>query len=226
VIEGPAVDNLDEKKCNYLIQIWESYVRRSNDTEKIVSEITKYGFFKILALLYYKLKDIELKISMNKVFCDLLSLNDNQNEILINDGIIKFLAQEIERFQFSKVEILKYIIFSCINIAKGTIGQNELLCNSGIIYKIIDITNFYINDNLDKEIRDLLINCIICLCNAINGSAGKTRENITSSYMRMLEWVTVTYIPKFDLGFPLFIHLYVSLTLTQGKDKGWRRNFF
>jgi len=55
---------------------------------------------------------------------------------------------------------------------------------------------------------------------------GKTRENITSSYMRMLEWVTVTYIPKFDLGFPLFIHLYVSLTLTQGKDKGWRRNFF
>lgn len=55
---------------------------------------------------------------------------------------------------------------------------------------------------------------------------GKTRENITSSYMRMLEWVTVTCMPKFDLGLPLFIHLYVSLTLTQGKDKGWRRNFF
>ena len=174
------IDNslFDEKNCNYLIQIWESYVRRSNYAEKIVNEITKDGFFKILALLYYKLKGIELKINMNKVFCDLLSLSDNQNEVLINDGIIKFLAQEIERYQYSKVDILKYIIFSCINIAKGTIGHNELLCNSGIIYKIIDITNFYINDNLDKEIRDLLINCITCLCNAINGSTGKTRENI------------------------------------------------
>lgn len=174
------IDNslFDERMCNYLIQIWESYAKKRNDAEKIVIEITKDGFFKILVLLYYKLKGIELKINMNKVFCDLLSLNDNQNEILINNGIITFLAQEIERYQFSKVDILKYIIFSCINIAKGTIGHNELLCNSGIIYKIIDITNFYINDNLDKEIRDLLINCIICLCNAINGSAGKTRENI------------------------------------------------
>ena len=174
------IDNslFDESKCNYLIQIWESYVRRRNDAEKIVNEITKDGFFKVLAILYYKLKDIELKISMNKVFCDLLSLSDSQNEILINDGIIKFLAQEIERYQFSKVDILKYIIFSCLNIAKGTIGHNEILCNSGIIYKIMDITNFYINDNLDKEITDLLINCIICLSNAINGSIGKSRENI------------------------------------------------
>ena len=47
------IDNFsfDEKKCNYLIQIWESYVRRSNDAEKIVCEITKDGFFKILVLL-------------------------------------------------------------------------------------------------------------------------------------------------------------------------------
>lgn len=174
------IDNslLDENKCNYLIQIWEIYVKRRNDVEKIVNEITKDGFFKVLAMLYYKLNNIELKINMNKVFCDLLSLSDNQNEILINDGIIKFLAQEIERYQFSKVQLLKYIIFSCVNIAKGTIGHNEVLCNSGIIYKIIDITNFYINDNLDKEIRDLLINCIICLSNAIIGSMGKTRENI------------------------------------------------
>ena len=91
------IDNslLDENKCNYLIQIWEIYVKRRNDVEKIVNEITKDGFFKVLAMLYYKLNNIELKINMNKVFCDLLSLSDNQNEILINDGIIKFLAQEI-----------------------------------------------------------------------------------------------------------------------------------
>ena len=38
---------------------------------------------------------------------------------------------------------------------------------------------------------------------------GKTRENITSSYMRMLEWVTITCIPKFDLGLALYTSICI-----------------
>ena len=38
---------------------------------------------------------------------------------------------------------------------------------------------------------------------------GKTRENITSSYMRMLEWVTVTCMPEFDLGLPVYTSICI-----------------
>jgi hypothetical protein len=174
------IDNLifDESQAYNLITMWKYYTMERKDREKIINEIIKDNFTKILILIYYKIKQIEIKEEMIKIFCDLLSINENVDAILINDGIIKFYADEIERYQYSNVFFLTNIILGISNLAMGNIGENNLLFESQIISKIIDITSFHIDDKLDEEIIDLLVICIQCLANFVNGCTSETKINI------------------------------------------------
>jgi hypothetical protein len=174
------IDNLifDETQAYNLITMWKYYTMERKDREKIINEIIKDNFTKILILIYYKIKQIEIKEEMIKIFCDLLSINENVDAILINDGIIKFYADEIERYQYSNVFFLTNIILGISNLAMGNIGENNLLFESQIISKIIDITSFHIDDKLDEEIIDLLVICIQCLANFVNGCTSETKINI------------------------------------------------
>ena len=174
------IDNsiFDENKSINLINIWEIFSKNRNEKELFVNEIIKDSFVKVLFLLYNKIKKIENKIIMTKIFSDLVSISDKENEILINDGIIEFLVGEIERYQYSNVKLLSNIIFACMNLGLGTLGQIEMLFKSGIIFKIIDITNFYINDKLDKELNELLVISLLCLGNIIMGGHPEVNKSI------------------------------------------------
>ena len=65
-----------------------------------------------------------------------------------------------------------------MNLGLGTLGQIEMLFKSGIIFKIIDITNFYINDKLDKELNELLVISLLCLGNIIMGGHPEVNKSI------------------------------------------------
>ena len=115
---------------------------------------------------------------MIELFKNFLIIEDQIDRILINDGIIDFFSSQIKKYQYSNTEILNNIILSCSYLAQGNIGQVENLWDSGIISKIIDITKFYIDDNLDNEIKNLLINSILCLAYIINNDNDKIRKKI------------------------------------------------
>ena len=174
------IDNLlfEEKEALNILILWKYYSMRRKNRETIVNEIIKDNFTKILILLYYKIKDIKIKEEIIKIFCDFLTLNENVDAILINDGIIKFFADEIERYQYSNVVFLYRLIFNINNLALGNINEIELLYESQIVYRIIDITSFYIDDKLDEEIINLLKICLECLSNIVIGCTTETKKNI------------------------------------------------
>ena len=174
------IDNLifDESQADDLITIWKFLTMNRENRENIINEIIKDNFLKVLILLYYKIKEVKLKVEMFKIFSEFLSIGGTVDLILINDGIIQFLSEEIERNQYSNVELLNYIIFSISNLTMGNMGTNELLFKSQVIFKIIDITNFHIDDKLDKEITILLKNSIFCLANFVNGCSTEIKKNI------------------------------------------------
>ena len=174
------VDNIifDENDSKNLIEIWKYFSKERAKKKEFVSEIIKENFTKILVILYNKIKDSKIRILILELFHDYLSINDDYDKILINDGIVKFFAKEIDRYQYSNVELLNIIFSCCSNLASGQIGQSEILFKSGVINKIIDITNFYINDNLDKEIRNLLQNSITCLVNIVFSDIQELKVNL------------------------------------------------
>lgn len=161
-----------------LLIIFNYYSKKREKVEILLNEIIKDNFFNILVQIYYKIKDIIMKIEILNLFNIFLSIGDNFDIILINEGLIKFLSDEIERHQYSNVQLLNIIILSCKYLAEGESGQVRILFESGIIFKIIEITSFYINDNLDKEIKSLLINSIICLAHIVNNDSNNFNTKI------------------------------------------------
>ena len=161
-----------------LLIIFNYYSKKREKVEILLNEIIKDNFFNILVQIYYKIKDIIMKIEILNLFNIFLSIGDNFDIILINEGLIKFLSDEIERHQYSNVRLLNIIILSCKYLSAGESGQVRILFESGIIFKIIEITSFYINDNLDKEIKSLLINSIICLAHIVNNDSNNFNTKI------------------------------------------------
>ena len=76
------------------------------------------------------------------------------------------------------MNLLKNLIFCCSNLSLGDIGQNKTLIELGIIYKVMDITIFYIDDKLDNEIIELLKFCLLCLIGNIGGVDRETKKKI------------------------------------------------
>ncbi len=188
----------DEEGILSLIIIWKFYSKNRENNKSYVNEIIKDSFFKVLVQVYYKIKDIKKKIKMIELFVDFVSIDDDVDKILINDGIIDFYAKEIEKYEFSNIEILNNIIFSCSNLSVGVIGQIEKLFESGIIFKAIDIGSFYINDNLDDEIKNILINIVGLICNCLNSDYDKIRKNILN-YKKFIIINIFCKILKIDL---------------------------
>lgn len=175
------IDNIafNEDECLYIISLWLFYIRHHNEENKNVYEIIKDNFVQVLIKFYKKLKSIENKIEFSKIFCFFSSLGDNDcDKILVKDGLFSLMNEEIEKYQYSNVNLLKNLIFCCSNFCMGNIGENKNLLNIGIIYRIMDITIFYIDDKLDKEIIVLLNNCLHCIINNYKGIERETRKNI------------------------------------------------
>jgi len=155
------IDNIvfNEDECKYLIDLWHIYNKYSRENN-IILEIIKDNFTQILIKFYKKLKTIGLKIKFAEIFCDFSCVEGECNQMIINDGLFQLFSEEIDKYQYSNVILLTYLIFACSNFAIGSIEDNKILLNLGIIYKVMDIAIFYIDDKLDSEIISLLTNCI------------------------------------------------------------------
>ena len=175
------IDNslFDENSASNLILLWKFFSKGREKSELYISEIIKDGFLQVLINLYYKIKDKKNKNEILDIFINFSSIGDEFDKILINEGILPFYFKEIQRYEFSDIQILNNIIFSCTNLAMGEMGQKDKLFESGIIFKIIDITCFYINDNLDDEILILLINSLK-LISAVVIHLDKQKQNLLS----------------------------------------------
>ena len=167
------IDNMafNENECSYIISLWGFYVKYNDnyDNNEIIKEIIKDNFTKVLISFYKKLKDIKIKTLFVNIFCHFSRADDNCDKIIINDGILTLLNEEIEKYQYSNVNMLNYLIYCCSNFSLGSVGENRDLIQLGTIYKVMDITIFYIDDKLDEEIINLLISCLWCLSSNILG---------------------------------------------------------
>ena len=176
------IDNMafNENECTYIISLWGFYVKYNDnyDNNEIIKEIIKDNFTKVLISFYKKLKDIKIKTLFVNIFCHFSRADDNCDKIIINDGILTLLNEEIEKYQYSNVNMLNYLIYCCSNFALGSVGENKDLIQLGTIYKVMDITIFYIDDKLDEEIINLLISCLWCLSSNILGVDREMKKEI------------------------------------------------
>ena len=176
------IDNMafNENECSYIISLWGFYVKYNDnyDNNEIIKEIIKDNFTKVLISFYKKLKDIKIKTLFVNIFCHFSRADDNCDKIIINDGILTLLNEEIEKYQYSNVNMLNYLIYCCSNFALGSVGENKDLIQLGTIYKVMDITIFYIDDKLDEEIINLLISCLWCLSSNILGVDREMKKEI------------------------------------------------
>ena len=176
------IDNMafNENECSYIISLWGFYVKYNDnyDNNEIIKEIIKDNFTKVLISFYKKLKDIKIKTLFVNIFCHFSRADDNCDKIIINDGILTLLNEEIEKYQYSNVNMLNYLIYCCSNFSLGSVGENRDLIQLGTIYKVMDITIFYIDDKLDEEIINLLISCLWCLSSNILGVDREMKKEI------------------------------------------------
>ena len=176
------IDNMafNENECSYIISLWGFYVKYNDnyDNNEIIKEIIKDNFTKVLISFYKKLKDIKIKTLFVNIFFFFFRADDNCDKIIINDGILTLLNEEIEKYQYSNVNMLNYLIYCCSNFALGSVGENKDLIQLGTIYKVMDITIFYIDDKLDEEIISLLISCLFCLSSNILGVDREMKKEI------------------------------------------------
>ena len=176
------IDNMafNENECKYIISLWGFYVKYNDnyDNNEIIKEIIKDNFTKVLISFYKKLKDIKIKTLFVNIFCHFSRADDNCDKIIINDGILTLLNEEIEKYQYSNVNMLNYLIYCCSNFSLGSVGENRDLIQLGTIYKVMDITIFYIDDKLDEEIINLLISCLWCLSSNILGVDHEMKKEI------------------------------------------------
>ena len=176
------IDNMafNENECSYIISLWGFYVKYNDnyDNNEIIKEIIKDNFTKVLISFYKKLKDIKIKTLFVNIFCHFSRADDNCDKIIINDGILTLLNEEIEKYQYSNVNMLNYLIYCCSNFSLGSVGENRDLIQLGTIYKVMDITIFYIDDKLDEEIINLLISCLFCLSSNILGVDREMKKEI------------------------------------------------
>ena len=173
------IDNIvfNEDECSFLIVLWHIYTKYSRDNN-IIIEIIKDHFTQILINFYKKLKSLKIKIKFADIFCDLSCTEGECNKMIINDGLLQLFSEEIEKYQYSNVILLTYLIFPCSNFAISTIEDNKILLNLGIIYKVMDITIFYIDDKLDSEIISLLTNCINFIIKHLDGLDMESKKQI------------------------------------------------
>ena len=75
--------------------------------------------------------------------------------------------------------LLNLIFFACSNIACGSNGQIHQLFEQGLIWKAIDISWFYISQNLlNNEINDIIFNAVYTLNEVILGATNDIKVEL------------------------------------------------
>ena len=162
----------------YYLQLLSFYVNIFKDDMKLLGEIIKDNYVEILIDFYYKLNE-DNHCEMMKIFAELLSKDDSINQIFIDEGILGLLINEINRIEYKNNNLLNLIFFACSNIACGSNGQIHQLFEQGLIWKAIDISWFYISQNLLKnEINDIIFNAVYTLNEVILGASNDVKVEL------------------------------------------------
>ena len=162
----------------YYLQLLSFYVNIFKDDMKLLGEIIKDNYVEILIDFYYKLNE-DNHCEMMKIFAELLSRDDSINQIFIDEGILGLLINEINRIEYKNNNLLNLIFFACSNIACGSNGQIHQLFEQGLIWKAIDISWFYISQNLlNNEINDIIFNAVYTLNEVILGATNDIKVEL------------------------------------------------
>ena len=162
----------------YYLQLLSFYVNIFKDDVKLLGEIIKNNYVEILIDFYYKLNE-DNHCEMMKIFAELLSRDDSINQIFIDEGILGLLINEINRIEYKNNNLLNLIFFACSNIACGSNGQIHQLFEQGLIWKAIDISWFYISQNLlNNEINDIIFNAVYTLNEVILGATNDIKVEL------------------------------------------------
>ena len=162
----------------YYLQLLSFYVNIFKDDVKFLGEIIKNNYVEILIDFYYKLNE-DNHCEMMKIFAELLSRDDSINQIFIDEGILGLLINEINRIEYKNNNLLNLIFFACSNIACGSNGQIHQLFEQGLIWKAIDISWFYISQNLlNNEINDIIFNAVYTLNEVILGATNDIKVEL------------------------------------------------
>ena len=168
--------NYDE--CEYFIRIINFYVCKNLKDKNGLDDILKDDFCKILIELYYKINNNNDKNNLMKVFVNFLSREDSINQKFINEGILGLLLNEINRLEFKNYTLLDTILMACSNLACGSVGQIEQLFVQGLVWKAIDIIEYYSKQDLSLDICKIMYNAIITITEALIGSSNHVRVEI------------------------------------------------
>ena len=116
--------------------------------------------------------------NLMKVFVNFLSKDDSINQIFIDEGILGLLLNEINRLEFKNYTLLDTILMACSNLACGNLGQIEQIFAQGLIWKAIDIIEYYSKQNLSLNISKIIYNAIITITEALIGCSNHVRVEL------------------------------------------------
>ena len=166
------------EECEYFIRIINFYVSTNLEDNNCLYDILQDDFCKILIELYYKINNNNDKNNLMKVFVNFLSKDDSINQIFIDEGILGLLLNEINRLEFKNYTLLDTILMACSNLACGNLGQIEDLFAQGLVWKAIDIIEYYSKQDLNINISKIMYNAIITITEALIGCSNHVRVEI------------------------------------------------
>ena len=166
------------EECEYFIRIINFYVSTNLEDNNCLNDILQDDFCKILIELYYKINNNNDKNNLMKVFVNFLSKDDSINQIFIDEGILGLLLNEINRLEFKNYTLLDTILMACSNLACGNLGQIEDLFAQGLVWKAIDIIEYYSKQDLNLNISKIMYNAIITITEALIGCSNHVRVEI------------------------------------------------
>ena len=169
---------INYEECEYIIRIINFYVVINLDNKNYLEDILKDDFCQILLELYYKINNNNDKNSLMKIFVNFLSREDSINQTFIDEGILGLLLNEINRLEFKNYTLLDSILMACSNLACGNVGQIEQLFAQGLIWKAIDIIEYFSKQNLNLNTSKIIYNAIFTIVESLIGCSNNVRVEI------------------------------------------------
>jgi len=167
-----------KSESDYYLKLLSFYSKLSLGDIKFIEDIIKDDFVPILIEFFYKLNENNL-CQMMEIFGELLSNDDSINQTFINEGILGLLINEINRIEYKNIQLLNLILFASSNIACGSKGQIEELFGQGLLWKAIDISSYYISQNIfNQDIKNVIFNAIYTLNEAIIGGSNEVNTEL------------------------------------------------
>ena len=182
----------------FYLGILNFYSKLCKDDIKLINEIIGDNFIEVLKEFYYKL-DEENKYDMMKIFGGLLAYDDSINQLFINEDFLGLLMNEINRIGYKNNKLLYTILYTWSNIACGPQGQIEQIFGQGILWKAIDILDYFITGNIfTNDINNIIYNGVYLLNEAILGGSNNVKVELMM-YQNFLIIKLYYYFLKNDL---------------------------